>query len=66
MIIIIIIIIISFAQLLSKMFLTESQPQISRQELHVLGDVIYSIRRSGRLLNFWALRVGAFSRLGAY
>ena len=27
---------------------------------------IYSINRPGRLLNFWALRVGAYSRLGAY
>ena len=27
---------------------------------------IYSIRRPGRLLNFWALKLGAFSRLGAY
>ena len=27
---------------------------------------IYSIRRPGRLLNFWALKVGAFSKLGAY
>ena len=27
---------------------------------------IYSINRPGRLLNFWTLRVGACSRLGAY
>ena len=27
---------------------------------------IYSISRPGRLLNFWTLRVGAYSRLGAY
>ena len=27
---------------------------------------IYSINRAGRLLNFWTLRVGAYSRLGAY
>ena len=27
---------------------------------------IYSINRPGRLLNFWTLRVGAHSRLGAY
>ena len=27
---------------------------------------IYSINRPGRLLNFWTLRVGANSRLGAY
>ena len=27
---------------------------------------IYSINRPGRLLNFWTLRVGAYSRLGAY
>ena len=27
---------------------------------------IYSINRPGHLLNFWTLRVGAFSRLGAY
>ena len=27
---------------------------------------IYSINRLGRLLNFWTLRVGAYSRLGAY
>ena len=27
---------------------------------------IYSINRPGRLLNFWTLTVGAYSRLGAY
>ena len=27
---------------------------------------IYSINRPGRLLKFWTLRVGAYSRLGAY
>ena len=27
---------------------------------------IYSINHPGRLLNFWTLRVGAYSRLGAY
>ena len=27
---------------------------------------IYSINRPGRLLNFWTLRVDAYSRLGAY
>ena len=27
---------------------------------------IYSIKRPGRLLNFWTLRVGAYLRLGAY
>ena len=27
---------------------------------------IYSINRPSRLLNFWTLRVGAYSRLGAY
>ena len=27
---------------------------------------IYSINRPGRLLNFWTLRVGAYSGLGAY
>ena len=27
---------------------------------------IYSINRPGRILNFWTLRVGAHSRLGAY
>ena len=27
---------------------------------------IYSINRPGRLLNFWTLRVGAYSRWGAY
>ena len=27
---------------------------------------IYSINRPGRLLHFWTLRVGAYSRLGAY
>ena len=27
---------------------------------------IYSINRPGRLLNFWTLRGGAYSRLGAY
>ena len=27
---------------------------------------IYSINRPGRLLNFWTLRVGAYSRLSAY
>ena len=27
---------------------------------------IYSINRPGRLLNFWTLKVGAYSRLGAY
>ena len=27
---------------------------------------IYSINHPGRLLNFWPLRVGAYSRLGAY
>ena len=27
---------------------------------------IYSIKRPGRLLNFWTLRVGAYSRLGAH
>ena len=31
------------------------------------GDYrIYSIKRPGRLLNFWTLRVGAYSKLGAY
>ena len=32
------------------------------------GDRIYSIERPGpeRLLNFWTLRVGAYSRLGVY
>ena len=38
---------------------------------HQLGYIsstyrIYSINRPGRLLNFWTLRVGAYSRLGAY
>ena len=27
---------------------------------------IYSINRHVRLLNFWTLRAGAYSRLGAY
>ena len=27
---------------------------------------IYSINRPGGLLNFWTLKVGAYSRLGAY
>ncbi len=27
---------------------------------------IYSFKRPGRLLNLWTLRVGAYSRLGAY
>ena len=27
---------------------------------------INDINRPGRLLNFWTLRVGAYSRLGAY
>ena len=27
---------------------------------------IYSINRPGRLLNFWTLKVGAYSRVGAY
>ena len=27
---------------------------------------IYSINLPGRLLNFWTLRVGAYSTLGAY
>ena len=30
------------------------------------GYRIYSINRHGRLLNFWTLRVGAYSKLGAY
>ena len=30
------------------------------------GVTYYSINRPGRLLNFWTLRVGAYSRLGAY
>ena len=47
------------------MFLTESQPQIS-QELHVLRTVFIRLGAPGRLLNFWALRVGALSRLGAH
>jgi len=32
----------------------------------ILAYRIYSINRPGRLLNFWTLRVGAYSRLGAY
>ena len=27
---------------------------------------IYLIKRPGRLLHFWTLRLGAYSRLGAY
>ena len=27
---------------------------------------IYSIKRPGRLLNFWTLTLGVYSRLGAY
>ena len=33
---------------------------VSSSTLHI--HRIYSIRRPGRLLNFWALRVGGFSR----
>ena len=33
---------------------------VSSSTLHIYR--IYSIRRPGRLLNFWALRVGGFSR----
>ena len=32
---------------------------------HYTGYRIYSINRPGRLLNFWTLIVGAYSRLGA-
>ena len=33
---------------------------VSSSPVHIYR--IYSIRRPGRLLNFWALRVGGFSR----
>ena len=33
---------------------------------HVNSYRIYSINHPGRLLNLWSLRVGAYSRLGAY
>ena len=38
---------------LNEMLLSEPKPLIYR---------IYSINRPGRLLNFWTLRVGAYSR----
>ena len=36
------------------------------KRLHKHPYRIYSINRPGRLFNFWTLRVGAYSRLGAY
>ena len=33
---------------------------------HVNSYRTYAINHPGRLLNFWSLRVGAYSRLGAY
>ena len=32
----------------------------------ILACRIYSIKRPGRLFNFWTFLVGAYSRLGAY
>ena len=37
-----------------------------RAFIHLVLYRIYLINRPGRLLNFWTLRVGAYSRLGAY
>ena len=34
----------------------------SRELPYIKGYRIYSINRPGRLLNFWTLRVGAYSR----
>ena len=46
--------------------LTISPPRVPKAAavLQYKGDIyrIYSIKRPGRLLNFWSLRVGAFSR----
>ena len=63
---------ISFAQLSMQKFSLVVKNVFNRISTLILSGVtcpkygIYSIRRSGRLLNFWVLRVGAFSRLGAY
>ena len=38
----------------------------TRPSCSAVGYRIYSINRPGRLLNFWTLGVGAYSRLGAY
>ena len=37
-----------------------------RKKQCIIEYRIYSINRPGRLLDFWTLRVGAYSRLGAY
>ena len=37
-----------------------------KEFFRLLSYRIYSINRPGRLLSFWALIVGAYSRLGAY
>ena len=40
--------------------------QLGHVDIFFSNYRIYSINRPARLLNFWVLRVGAYSRLGAY
>ena len=50
-----------------KIALLRIPPNFTHRKLIDLPNYrIYSINRPGCLLNFWTLRVGAYSRLGAY
>ena len=59
---------ISFSSILIKWKQCENNNLLLVAILFVsfLSFRIYSINRPGRLLNFWILRVGSYSRLGAY
>ena len=57
-------------QMLGKKNLRRTLILLRYTKVHILLKKmpyrIYSINRPGRLLKFWTLRVGAYSRLGAY
>ena len=50
----------SFGNSLDKRFMTSTRASEERDRK--VSNCIYSINRPGRLLNFWTLRVGAYSR----
>ena len=50
----------SFGNSLDKRFMTSTRASEERDRK--VSYRIYSINRPGRLLNFWTLRVGAYSR----
>ena len=50
----------SFGNSLDKRFMTSTR--VSEERDRKVSYRIYSINRPGRLLNFWTLRVGAYSR----